>query len=245
MLVTTLYWPRGPGPFPLWVFNHGKSYGDIRAQGRSAPIALARMLVRHGYVVAAPNRKGFADSGGQHVSHWLNPLSGALTCARDIDAVVAHLCRDTRIDASHVVVSGHSYGALGTFAYGMKPHRGVRALVNFMGGLRAANEEGWRAPLVHAFRYFGRRSSLPTLWLYAENDSFWSMEDARQMCSAYREHGAPAELVNLGTFKDDAHHMVLDEDGVGYWWPHVRALLQQLTEKIEHEPYRYRPHPSW
>jgi dienelactone hydrolase len=229
MMVTTLYLPAGPGPFPLWVFNHGRNFGNTAYQARSRPDALARVLLRQGYAVAAPNRRGFADSGGRHLSHWSNPLSGGLCCARDIETVVLAMCGKPYIDASRIVVSGHSYGALGTLAYGMKPHPGVRALVNFAGGLRGEMDQGWQQPLREAFRYYGRRARVRSLWLYAENDSFWSLDDASALHEAYCEHGACAEFVNLGHFKECAHRYVLDPDGVDFWWPKVAELLRDIA----------------
>lgn len=229
MMVTTLYLPGGPGPFPLWVFNHGKNFGNTAAQARSRPDALATVLLRHGYAVAAPNRRGFADSGGRHLSDWSNPLAGGLCCARDIETVVLALSGKPCIDAGRIVVSGHSYGALGTLAYGMKPHAGVRALVNFAGGLRAESEHGWQEPLREALRYYGRRARVRSLWLYGENDSFWPLDYASSLHAAYCEHGASAEFVNLGRFKACAHHYVLDPDGVGFWWPRVAELLREIA----------------
>jgi pimeloyl-ACP methyl ester carboxylesterase len=228
-MVTTVYLPAGPGPFPLWVFNHGKNFGNTAFQARSRPDALAEVLLRQGYAVAAPNRRGFADSGGRHLSHWANPLAGGLCCARDIETVVLAMCGKPYIDASRIVVSGHSYGALGTLAYGMKPHAGVRALVNFAGGLRGESDQGWQQPLREAFRYYGRRARVPSLWLYAENDSFWPLDYASSLHAAYCEHGASARFVNLGRFKECAHRYVLDPDGVDFWWPQVAELLLEIA----------------
>jgi pimeloyl-ACP methyl ester carboxylesterase len=226
-LVTTLYLPPGDGPFPLWVFNHGKSFGgNTRAQPRFEPIAFARMLVWHGYAVAALNRKGFADSGGVHCSHWLNPLAGACCCARDIWAAVQGLLAHPKIDAGRIIIAGHSYGALGTLAYGSEfRHPGVCALVNFMGGLRAEREDGWQEPLLRTFRHLGRRTRCPSLWFYGRNDSFWPIELARDLHAAYAERGAPARFVDVGHFRDDAHGLMLDEAGVVRWWPEVARLL--------------------
>jgi len=66
-LQTTIFKPEGPGPFPMVVFNHGKMHGDPRMQSRSDPVSFAREFVRRGYVVVAPNRQGFAQSGGTYV----------------------------------------------------------------------------------------------------------------------------------------------------------------------------------
>ena len=72
MLEATLFKPNGPGPFPLVVFNHGKNTGDLHLQPRSRPVAFAREFVRRGYAVIAPNRQGFAGSGGTYPDASLN-----------------------------------------------------------------------------------------------------------------------------------------------------------------------------
>ncbi|KAF0811587.1 hypothetical protein IGB42_03973 [Andreprevotia sp. IGB-42] len=229
-LVTTLYLPRGRGPFPLWVFNHGKGYGAPASQPRCEPLAFARTLVRAGYAVAAPNRRGFADSGGLHLGHWRNPLSAALFCARDIDAAIRGLVRHPQIDGGQIFVAGYSYGALGTLAYGMKPRKGVRALVNFAGGLRAEHGDGWQHPLLHAFRHLGRYACLPSLWFYGENDHFWSIDFARELHRVYSAAGKCAQFVNTGHFSGDAHGLVLDEQGIAIWWPHIEAMLDETMQ---------------
>ncbi|WP_148715767.1 alpha/beta hydrolase family protein [Chitinolyticbacter meiyuanensis] len=233
-LVTTLYLPAtGAGPFPLLVFNHGKPYAGP-ASVRCEPTALARAMTQAGIAVAAPNRKGFADSGGRHVSHWRNPLSAALCCAQDIAAAVDGLSRHPEIDANHIVVAGHSYGALGTLAYGRQASAGVTAMVNFMGGLRAEHEAGWQQPLLEAFRYFGKRTRKPALWFYARNDSFWHIDDARQFHAAYVASGAEAEFIDLGTFKEEAHYLVLDEEGVALCAQRLLPLFEQHGIESDH-----------
>jgi dienelactone hydrolase len=225
-LVTTLYLPHGRGPFPLWVFNHGKHYGPAAQQSRCQPLAFVRVLTAAGFAVAAPNRKGFADSGGVHLAHWRNPLSGALFCARDIDAAIRGLVRHPCIQADRIFVAGVSYGGLATLAYGMKPHHGVRALVNFSGGLRAEHEPGWQQPLLLAFRHLGRYARRPSLWFYGENDHYWSMDFAQSLHRQYVQSNHDARLINTGVFKSDAHLLVYDEAGNDRWWPHVRELIE-------------------
>ena len=56
----TVYRPPGDGPFPLFVFNHGRAVEAKRAQqGRYRPESLARYLVAKGFVVMVPNRIGY------------------------------------------------------------------------------------------------------------------------------------------------------------------------------------------
>lgn len=61
----TIYRPAGDGPFPLVVFNHGRSVAEKRAQQRrSRPEAIARYLAAKGFVVMAPTRIGYGETYG-------------------------------------------------------------------------------------------------------------------------------------------------------------------------------------
>src|ERR1700760_2962471 len=85
-LETTIYKPDGAGPFPMIVFNHGKMPGDPRQQSRSDPLPFAREFVRRGYVVVAPNRQGFAQSGGTYEQDGCDVERNGLGQAGDVAA---------------------------------------------------------------------------------------------------------------------------------------------------------------
>jgi hypothetical protein len=48
------------------------------------------------------------------------------------------------------------------------------------------------------------------------------------MYSAFTEHGAKAQMVDFGAYKNDAHRLVGDRDGVQVWWPRVKTFLAQI-----------------
>ncbi|GAB3628453.1 dipeptidyl aminopeptidase [Pandoraea terrae] len=227
-LETTIFKPSGNGPFPLIVFNHGKEHGDPREQARSRPLAFAREFVRRGYVVVAPNRRGFARSGGTYVDNTCDVATNGLAQARDVAATVAYMSRQPYVDTAHIVVAGVSHGGLTTIAYGQTPQPGVRGLLNFAGGLRQAACVNWQTDLSHAFGAYGAKVRVPSLWLYGDNDSFWSPQLASRMYDAFVRHGGHAKFVDIGRYKDDAHRIVADRDGVPVWWPSAAAFLAQV-----------------
>ncbi|MGI4816143.1 MAG: dienelactone hydrolase family protein [Janthinobacterium lividum] len=227
-LETTIFKPDGPGPFPMVVFNHGKERGDPRFQSRSRPLAFAREFVRRGYVVVAPNRRGFAHSGGVYAEDGCDVAENGLSQAQDVAATVEYMSRQSYVDAAHVVVAGASHGGLTTMAYGDAPQRGVRGLINFSGGLRQDGCAGWQSNLSHAFGAYGQHARVPSLWIYGDNDSFWSRQLATQMFTAYTTAGGPARMMDFGVYKDNAHRLVGDRDGVAIWWPGVRAFLASV-----------------
>ena len=227
-LEATIYKPDGQGPFPLVVFNHGKIEGDPRAQPRSRPLSFAREFVRRGYVVVAPNREGFADSGGAYRQEGCDVQKNGMAQADDVKATIAFMTNRSYVDASHIVVAGTSHGGLTTIAYGMGAAPGVRGLINFSGGLRQDACTGWQDNLTHAFEQYGETVHVPSLWIYGDNDSVWSHNLAQRMYAGYVEHGAPARMVDFGDYKNDAHRLVVDRDGVRIWWPSVEAFLERI-----------------
>jgi dienelactone hydrolase len=212
-LETTIYKPDGPGPFPMIVFNHGKMPGDPRLQSRSDPLPFAREFVRRGYVVVAPNRQGFAQSGGTYEQDGCDVERNGLGQAGDVAATVAFMSKQPYVDAQHIVVAGTSHGGLATMAYGVEAAPGVRALINFSGGLRQDACSGWQGNLTKA---------------YGDNDSIWPAPLVASMYDAYSAHGANAKMVDFGAYKNDAHRLVGDRDGVRVWWPAVEAFLARV-----------------
>ncbi|MFM0519268.1 prolyl oligopeptidase family serine peptidase [Caballeronia jiangsuensis] len=230
-LETTVFKPDGAGPFPMIVFNHGKLPGDSHAQPRNRPVALAREFVRHGYVVVVPNRRGFAGSGGEYAGHGCDVEANGFAQAQDVAATVAYMSEQSYIDKTRIVVAGTSHGGLTTIAYGARDAvaaPGVRGLINFSGGLRQDECTGWQKNLVSAFGEYGQNVRLPSLWLYGDNDSVWQGDLSVQMYTAFTSHGARANMVDFGTYKNDAHRLVGDRDGVQIWWPRVKAFLAQI-----------------
>ncbi|WP_433703913.1 dienelactone hydrolase family protein [Paraburkholderia sacchari] len=242
-LETTVYRPDGPGPFPMVVFNHGKIQGDPRVQPRSDPMSFAREFVRRGYVVVAPNRRGFAGSGGDYQQDGCDVASNGMGQAADVAATVDYMTKQPYVDASHIVVAGTSHGGLATMAYGTEAAHGVRALINFSGGLRQDACTGWQNNLTEAFGDYGAKARVASLWLYGDNDSVWTSDLVTRMFAAFRtaqlgeaQPGAGAQLVDFGSYKNDAHRLVGDRDGVQVWWPKVEAFLanQGMPTAVEY-----------
>lgn len=231
MLETTIYKPPGNGPFPMVVFNHGKLPGDSHSQPRARPLAFAREFVRHGYVVVVPNRRGFAGSEGEYAGNGCNVEANGFSQASDVAATVTFMSKQAYIDAKHVVIAGASHGGLVTMAYGAsdaQADQGVRGLINFSGGLRQDECPNWQKNLTSAFGEYGEHVKLPSLWMYGSNDSVWQGNLADDMFESYVAHGARADMVDFGAYKNDAHRLVGDRDGVGIWWPRVKNFLAEI-----------------
>jgi dienelactone hydrolase len=227
-LETTFYRPPGAGPFPVVIINHGKSPGNPKFQPRSRYEAPAREFLQRGYMVAVPMRQGFSKSSGSYIGGGCNVESNGRVQAEDVAAVLAYLQMVPDADTSRVLVVGQSHGGLSTLAFGTRQSPGVKGLVNFAGGLRQDDCVGWQSNLVRAFKSYAAQTTVPSLWFYGDNDSFWSPALYQEMFQQYQKGGGRARLVAFGNFGSDAHGMFGGRAGLPIWVPEVDAFLAEL-----------------
>ena len=170
-LEATVYRPPGDGPFPLIVVSHGKATGNPRFQGRARFVIAATELVHRGYAVVIPMRQGFSKSQGSYIGGGCNIESNGRAQAEDVAVTLQRMAQRKDIDARRVVVFGQSQGGLTTTALGSLGLPDVVGLVNFSGGLRRENCNGWEAALVDAMAGYAQQTRVPSLWFYGDNDS--------------------------------------------------------------------------
>ncbi len=227
-LETTLYKPEGDGPFPIAVINHGKAYGDPRFQSRYRPAAAARYFMQRGYAVVVPMRQGFSRSGGSYIGGGCNVEGNGRAQAADVKAVLDHVTAQPWADKNNMVVLGQSHGGWTTLALGAQQYPGVKALINFAGGLRNENCASWEGGLARGAAAYARETHLPSLWFYGDNDSYFSQPTYRAMHEQYTAAGGKARLVAFGTFGSDAHSLFGSRAGAPIWQPEVTALLASV-----------------
>nr|WP_315244608.1 CocE/NonD family hydrolase [uncultured Albidiferax sp.] len=227
-LETTFFRPPGAGPFPVVIINHGKSPGNTKFQPRARYEAPVREFVQRGYLVAVPMRQGFSKSSGSYIGGGCNVESNGRVQAEDVAAVLAYLKTVPDADTSRVLVVGQSHGGLTTLAFGTLSMPGVKGLVNFAGGLRQDDCVGWKSNLVRAFKSYAAQTTVPSLWFYGDNDSYWNPELYKEMVQQYLEGGGKARLVAFGNFGSDAHGLFGARTGLPIWVPEVDAFLAEL-----------------
>jgi dienelactone hydrolase len=227
-LETTLYKPDGEGPFPLAILNHGKALGDPRFQGRYRPAIAARYFLQRGYAVVVPMRQGFSKSEGSYIGGGCNIESNGLVQAEDVKAALDYAVAQTWADKNKIVVIGQSHGGWTTLAFGTLNYPGVKALINFAGGLRQDNCAAWESGLARVAASYARQTRVPSLWFYGDNDSYFSPNTYRTMFEQYTAAGGKARLVDFGHFGNDAHSMFGSRSGVPIWQPEVSRLLASV-----------------
>ena len=244
-LETTIYKPNGDRPFPLVVINHGKASGNPLFQERARYLMAANAFVARGYIVVVPMRRGFSKSGGAYISPGCNITSNGLMQAEGIREALVTLVKRPDVDAQRIVVIGQSHGGLTTMALGTMPFPGVRGLINFAGGLRMENTAthcNWEKTLADALESYARKTTLPSLWFYGDNDSYWGPELPKVMHARYTAAGGKAKLMSFGIFEPgDAHGMFGHRAGLDIWLKPVEEFLRSIDMPVTVVPRTLSP----
>jgi dienelactone hydrolase len=237
---TTVFRPQGPGPFPLVVINHGTTQNAERRRLLEAPDfdSPAQWFVRHGFAVAVPQRPGHGETGGAYREDQggcdeADFARAGLGAAESIAAGIAYLRAQPFVRRNETVVVGQSAGGWAALALASRAPAGVRAAINFAGGLGGRS---WDRPdnncapdrLIATAAEFGRTAKIPTLWIYTENDSYFSPRLSAAMAAAFRATGGKVDYALLPAFGDDGHFMAEHAGSEAVWGPAVERFLQGL-----------------
>jgi dienelactone hydrolase len=244
VMVTDIFLPPGPGPFPVIVYSHGRSIERESTQVPD-PRGFVRYFVRRGFAVVAPIRPGYGATGGEDREDsgvrydvfgncWGHPqFDRAAAAARDaIAATLAWLHAQAWADPTRVVLLGTSMGGLASIATAATDVEGIAATINFAGGTGgngpAAPEHSCGSEDMEALmRVYGARAPAPSLWLYAKNDAFWGAERPRAWHRAFAEGGSDTRLVMTDPVPNADGHQLLGR-GSRLWMPPVEAFLARL-----------------
>ncbi len=211
---------RGPGDdkLPVALITHGASPGSPRSATLDWLRGWAHDLAHRGWLAVAVMRRGYGKSEGDvfddagtctapHVDRYLEAH------ADDLEAALRTIARRPDADMGHVLAIGDSAGGAAVMALAARPSVHLSAVVDISGGLgrrlgafRPDPACGpYESDLVRNFARFGTTARMPTLWLYAENDSWFRPALVGQMHAAFTGTGGRAELVMLPRFGDDGH----------------------------------------
>lgn len=228
--------PDAPGRFPLAMINHGLPRDPVAAV-RMTPEAYsspAIVFAQHGYAAVAVNRRGFGLSTGP-----FDVRSGpcddrdfsrpAHVHASDVLGALEALRREPWVDSDRIVLVGHSLGGLAALAAATEAPAGVKAIVDFAGGLGSPRPGVLCSPqhLVATMRDLGAATHIPSLWIFAQNDGFFGPAIAREMFDAYTAAGAPAEFDAAPAYGREGH-LLIYATAPALWWPRVSQFLEEL-----------------
>jgi len=226
-LQVTVYMPVSGGPFPLAVMNHGSS-ADPANSPRIADNFTAYYFLSRGYAVALPMMRGYAGSDGHLNPHGCDAVAEGLEAAKDISNVIDAVVQVKGIDATRIVVAGKSIGGWHSLALGALNPPNVMGLVSFAGGMKESDCPSPDASLMSGAGQLGAKVKIPSIWFFGDNDKTFATATWQGMFKQYSAAGAPAELVDIGTFMDDAHTFTASGAALPRWVPKLDAFLDRV-----------------
>jgi len=227
-----------PGRHPLAVLTHGTSpkEEERRTVTPWAQLGQAMWFARRGYVAIVVVRRGYGRSGGQQDSTFggCNSRNGTFervgeASADDLRAVIKYAASLPEVNADTVVSIGVSAGGFAQVALSADPPKGLKAAISFAGGRGSDGHEHNcdLGMLVEAFGGFGKgarkHGALPMLWIYSQNDHWFTPDMARKFDAAYTKEGGVDQFVLAPPDGDDGHHLY---GHTAAWSDTVQAFLK-------------------
>jgi len=223
-----------PGKHPLVVLTHGSARNRqehaLVSPWQQLPQAL--WFAQRGWIVLAVARRGFGSSGGEEEAS-----RGGRCPDTDYQAVDSYAADSLRtaveygrklpeVDDTKIVVAGVSTGGMTSVALTANPPRGLVAGINFAGGRgsKADHDVCNAGDLVATYKAHGKKSRVPMLWIYAENDKFFWPELAKKFDAAFKAGGGQDEFVLAPPDGDDGHHLF---SHIEAWSDTVDAFLKE------------------
>jgi dienelactone hydrolase len=237
LMHTIVLRPKGDGPFPLAVINHGSTQNSVlrAAFNLSNYHKLAYWFLARGFAVALPIRAGHGATGGPYFEDQgrcedANYRKSGLATADSILAAVDYLTEQPFVRKTEAVIVGQSVGGWGTLALASRNPPMVKALINFAGGRGGRVDDHpdincVPERLVAAAADFGRTARIPTLWLYSQNDSYFAPSLSKRMFAAFRGAGGTAEYHLLPSSGADGHILIKSDNAITLWAPIVERFL--------------------
>lgn len=246
-LSTEVFKPTGQGPFPILVYAHGRSgtQQERSALSEVVPRPFMSFWIAKGFAVVAPARPGYGKTGGSDREIPGHNWDGRGNCSGvpnpERVASIASAAVQTSLEwaraqpwaaGSKILLAGNSVGGLAAVALSATNPPGVVAYINFAGGIagnpdqspgKSCNPEKVR----EAFAAYGKTTSMPGLWLYAQNDKYWGPDAPKQWHAAYVAGGSAAELITTPPVPNaDGHDLIFVARDL--WAPAVEQFLKRI-----------------
>ncbi|MBI3101719.1 MAG: alpha/beta hydrolase [Burkholderiales bacterium] len=199
------------GPLPTVVFNHGSTGRGDRPEWFTSTWTspeVAQYFTSKGWQVVFPQRRGRGKSDGVYDEGFGANRSAGYSCqperslpgldraVADLDVVMAHVQQRPDVDKARLLIGGVSRGGILSVAYaGTRPGMFL-GVVNFVGGWLGDGCKEAAVTVNRAGFVRGAAMPRPTLWLYGERDSYYTLEHSRASFEAFRAAGGQGRMVS-------------------------------------------------
>ena len=233
-LETLVVKEAGGGRRPVAIITHGQNRDavareQLTAQGWLRP---AREFARRGYLAVVVVRRGFGKSEGKQPFNLRGCRDGFGAVlneqADDIEAAIENIKTRHDADPQNMVIVGASVGGAVVLDVSARRIEGIRAAINLSGGVRPVDNTVCDIEdLLPVFAKLGETSRIPTLWLYAANDSFFSPTLVRRLHEAFVASGGLTEFHMFEPIGNDGHNLLFNREGVTHSLPAIDGFLRK------------------
>jgi dienelactone hydrolase len=236
-----LYRPRGAGPFPVVIYNHGSRVG--RERQRDPCEYIGRSLTEAGFAVFVPERRGYGDSDGTTFSQEAGDEGGPRFIQRvrseteDVLAAIPYLKTVSSVDVDRMGIMGWSLGGIITMV-AIGRSRDFRAAVDQAGGALTWRRSGrLRDELLEA----ADDTRTPVLLMVARNDR--TTDSVTTLAARLKARNAPHKLViydnfvsarsgvRTGAGAGAGGHAIFGREGISIW---LHEVVDFLTDHLNH-----------
>lgn len=228
-LEATLYRPNQTGRFPVVVFNHGSTGpGQIPVDQTQKYPTVASYFVEKGFAFLVPMRRGRGKSEGPYQEggegyRCGNEASGINSAVEDLDGMFIFLREQPWADASKVLIGGESRGGILSVVYAGRRPDMVKGVINFVGGWmydRCFPDSNGRF-----FAEAAQKAAVPMIWLYAENDSYYSPTAIKSYRADFEKAGGKGPFHLYKDIGGNGHNL---SSKPLFWRPAMDQYLNQL-----------------
>jgi|GEM_PF-2459873 len=232
------------------LFSHG-SLGGMSADPHEPinyiPAELVEFLVRRGYTVVQPTRRGLGESTGTFIEECAF-LAGKCTLAeyralaepglaeavRDSNAVIDQVIEGAEVPkGSKILFVGISRGGLLSLRMAAERPDVSKGVINFVGGWLSIRDE-WpeeenaaRIAVVNGwFHSLGSKVRAPSIWIYAARDPFYSENITRGFFAKFTESGGKGQYLFIREHSLRIGHIVATDPKL--WSTDVDKFLHEL-----------------
>jgi dienelactone hydrolase len=244
---TLVYLPAGTGPFPVLLFSHGRAGSQQERHQLQHPLGRSQLAywLGKGFAIVAPIRPGYGNTGGgdpeYHSAHMQAPglCSGHPDYRRTaegggaaLQAAIRWIGQQPWGAGQPIVLEGQSVGGLLTVAVAATTPPGVIGYINFAGGAggnpeKSPGQSCEPEQLTRLYAELGRHTTLPNLWIYAENDQYWGPDAPVAWHKAFAAGGSPTRFIHAPAVADGDGHGLSRHPAVN-WATYLDAFLRDL-----------------
>jgi pimeloyl-ACP methyl ester carboxylesterase len=248
-LVSYVYVPLKGDRREAVVFSHGSTGGGATAPGEPVltPRPVIEFFVSRGYTLVVPMRRGRGESGGaygEECGTWSGNCtvgeetalfgSGLAEAEADTSAVIDQVVLGRLIPRDgKILFSGISRGGFLSLVMAARRPDLAKGVVNFVGGWFSVRDD-YAAELNQArlklqtdrLASLAKEVRVPTLWIYAARDPFYSGGVTRQFFDAFTAAGGKGEYLFVESHTLPSGHAVATDATL--WRPSAETFLAGL-----------------